>query len=67
MPVVGILLGVLVLNEVIDLQTLIGTAMVIGGIALANAPIGRRQLYGRTEKPSPSSTEAVAQRSAATD
>jgi drug/metabolite transporter (DMT)-like permease len=48
MPVVGILLGVVVLNEVIDLQTLAGTAMVIGGVALANAPIGRRQLFGRS-------------------
>ena len=51
MPIVGILLGVLVLNEVIDPQTIVGTAMVIGGIALANAPIGRRQLYGRASKP----------------
>ena len=47
MPVVGILLGVLVLNEIIDLQTLVGLAMVIGGIALANAPFGRRIIYGR--------------------
>ena len=31
----------------IDLQTLVGTAMVIGGIALANAPFGRRVLYRR--------------------
>jgi drug/metabolite transporter (DMT)-like permease len=51
MPIVGILLGVLVLNEVIDLQTIVGTAMVIGGIALANAPIGQRQIYGRAPKP----------------
>lgn len=67
MPVVGIVLGVLVLNEVIDLQTLVGMAMVIGGIALANAPIGRRQLYGRAAKPSPPNIEPVVQRSAATD
>lgn len=51
MPVVGILLGVLVLNEIIDVQTLVGTAMVIGGIALANAPFGRRVIYGRARKP----------------
>ncbi len=51
MPVVGILLGVLVLNEVIGLQTLAGTAMVIGGIALANAPFGRRVIYGRARTP----------------
>ena len=51
MPVVGILLGVLVLNEIIDLQTLVGTAMVIGGIALANAPFGRRVIYRRARTP----------------
>lgn len=47
MPVIGILLGVVLLDESIGLQTLVGTAMVIGGVALANAPIGRRRLYGR--------------------
>ncbi len=51
MPVVGILLGVIVLGESIGLQTLIGAVMVIGGVALANAPIGRRRLYGRAERP----------------
>ena len=54
MPVVGILLGVLVLDEIIDLQTLVGTAMVIGGIALANAPFGRRVIYRRARTPATS-------------
>jgi drug/metabolite transporter (DMT)-like permease len=47
MPVIGIILGVLLLDETIGIQTLLGTAMVIGGVALANAPIGQRRLYGR--------------------
>jgi drug/metabolite transporter (DMT)-like permease len=64
MPVVGIVLGVLVLGEVIDLQTLVGMGMVIGGIALANAPIGRRQLYARAASPAPQQpVEAVGGRS----
>ena len=53
MPVVGILLGVILLGEAIGIQTLIGTAMVLGGVALANAPIGRRRLYGRRASPVP--------------
>ena len=53
MPVVGIFLGVLVLEETIDLQTLAGTAMVIGGIALVNARVGRRQIFGRRAAPAP--------------
>ena len=47
MPVVGILLGVLVLGESMDPQVLAGTALVIGGVALANARVGRRVVYGR--------------------
>ena len=47
MPVVGILLGTLVLGETIGIQTIVGTALVIVGIALANAPIGQRRLFGR--------------------
>ena len=59
MPVVGILLGVVILGESIGLQTLIGAVMVIGGVALANAPIGRRRLYGRAERPAPASEARV--------
>ena len=53
MPVVGILLGTLVLGETIGLQTIVGTALVIGGIALANARFGQRRLYGRSPSPVP--------------
>jgi len=37
-------------NSPLDERGIIGTAMGIGGIALANAPIGRRQLYGRAAR-----------------
>jgi drug/metabolite transporter (DMT)-like permease len=51
-PVVGILLGVLVRNETVTALTLVGTVMVIGGVALANSRYGHRRLFGRTAAPS---------------
>lgn len=47
LPVVGIVLGVLVLQEVVTLSMVAGTALVIGGIALANSRFGHRRLLGR--------------------
>lgn len=46
-PVWGIVLGFLVLAEPIDVRLLIGTALVVGGVALVNSPYGRRRLFGR--------------------
>ncbi len=46
-PVVGIVLGFLVLNEPIDIRLLIGTGLVVGGVALVNSRFGRRRLFGR--------------------
>jgi drug/metabolite transporter (DMT)-like permease len=46
-PVVGIILGFLVLQEPIDGRLLFGTALVVGGVALVNSPYGRRRLFGR--------------------
>jgi Permeases of the drug/metabolite transporter (DMT) superfamily len=46
-PVVGIVLGFLVLQEPIDGRLLIGTALVVGGMALVNSRFGRRRLFGR--------------------
>ena len=46
-PVVGIILGFLVLQEPIDARLLFGTALVVGGVALVNSPYGRRRLFGR--------------------
>jgi drug/metabolite transporter (DMT)-like permease len=37
LPVFGIVLGAAVLHEPVDARTLLGTALVIGGIALVNA------------------------------
>ncbi len=46
-PVWGIILGFLVLQEPIDGRLLIGTALVVGGVALVNSRFGRRRLFGR--------------------
>ena len=50
-PVVGIVLGFLVLAEPVDIRLLIGTGLVVGGVALVNSPYGRRRLYGRVPPP----------------
>jgi len=50
-PVVGIVLGFLVLAEPIDVRLLIGTGLVVGGVALVNSPYGRRRLFGRVPPP----------------
>jgi drug/metabolite transporter (DMT)-like permease len=47
LPVFGIALGAAVLSEPIDARLLIGTALVIGGIALVNARFGSRPLFRR--------------------
>ncbi len=49
MPVVGLLLGVIVASEPIDLRMVAGTALVIGGVALVNARFGRRRLFARRD------------------
>lgn len=49
LPVVGIVLGVLVLNEQMDARILLGTALVIGGVALVNSRYGHRRLFTREE------------------
>jgi len=50
-PVVGIILGFLVLNEPIDVRLLVGTGFVVGGVALVNSRFGRRRLFGRVPPP----------------
>jgi drug/metabolite transporter (DMT)-like permease len=49
LPVYGIVLGALVLSEPVDARLIVGTALVIGGIALVNARWGTRALFGRRE------------------
>jgi drug/metabolite transporter (DMT)-like permease len=45
LPVVGIVLGVLVLNEQVDARILLGTVLIIGGVALVNSRYGQRPLF----------------------
>jgi drug/metabolite transporter (DMT)-like permease len=47
LPVYGIALGALVLSEPIDARLLIGTALIIGGVALVNSKYGARPLFER--------------------
>jgi drug/metabolite transporter (DMT)-like permease len=47
LPVVGIVLGGIVLGEVIDARIVVGTVLVIGGVALVNSRRGSRRLFGR--------------------
>jgi drug/metabolite transporter (DMT)-like permease len=47
LPVVGIVLGYLVLDEAVDARLIIGTALVIAGVGLVNSRFGRRRLFGR--------------------
>jgi drug/metabolite transporter (DMT)-like permease len=47
LPIVGIGLGYLVLQEPIDARLIIGTALVIAGVALVNGRWGRRRVFGR--------------------
>jgi drug/metabolite transporter (DMT)-like permease len=47
LPVVGIILGVLVRNEQIDVRAIAGTGLILLGIGLANSKLGARRVWGR--------------------
>lgn len=47
LPIVGIVLGFLVLREPIDVRILAGTALIIGGVALVNSRYGRQLIFAR--------------------
>ena len=47
LPIVGIVLGYLVLQEPVDGRLIVGTALVVAGVGLVNSKFGRRRLYGR--------------------
>ena len=53
LPIVGIVLGFLVLHEPIDGRMILGTALIIGGVALVNSRYGRRLIFARA-RPVPS-------------
>lgn len=48
LPVYGIVLGFLVLQEPVDVTLIVGTALVIAGVALVNSPWGQRRLFRAT-------------------
>ncbi len=48
LPIWGIALGFLVLAEPIDGRLIVGAALIIAGIALANSRWGQRRIFGRT-------------------
>lgn len=52
LPIVGIVLGFLVLQEPVDARLIVGTGLVIAGVALVNSRRGRRRVFGR-EEPAP--------------
>jgi drug/metabolite transporter (DMT)-like permease len=45
LPVCGIVLGFLVLQEHIDITLILGTALIIAGVALVNSPWGQRRVF----------------------
>lgn len=47
LPVVGIVLGFVVLQEPIDARMLLGTALIIAGVALVNSRYGRHLMFER--------------------
>lgn len=58
LPIYGIGLGALVLREPISLTTVVGTVLVIGGVALVNARFGRRPLFSQRTVDGPAAPEA---------
>jgi drug/metabolite transporter (DMT)-like permease len=48
LPVWGIVLGAAVLKEPVDGRLLVGTALIVGGVALVNARYGTRRLFSRS-------------------
>ena len=50
LPVFGLVLGAAVLHEAVDARLIVGTALVIGGIAVVNSRFGSRPLHGRRDQ-----------------
>jgi drug/metabolite transporter (DMT)-like permease len=59
LPIVGIISGAIMFGETIDLYVLVGTAMVIGGVALVNSRLGERRIFGRRPASSTSGEPAA--------
>ena len=54
---VGIVLGFLVLGEPIDGRMILGTALIIAGVALVNSRLGRQLVFARTSSDLASSSK----------
>jgi drug/metabolite transporter (DMT)-like permease len=50
LPVVGIALGVIVLDEALHPAEIVGTVLVLVGLAVSNARVGQRVVYGRRQQ-----------------
>jgi len=48
MPIVGISLGLIFLNEQLHPVEIVGTALILGGLVLANSSVGQRVLFQRS-------------------
>jgi drug/metabolite transporter (DMT)-like permease len=51
LPLYGIVLGAIVLNEPIDASMILGTALIIGGVALVNSNLGSRPSFLKRTAP----------------
>ena len=60
MPIIGIVLGVIVLKEQIDVRTIAGTAIIFAGVGLVNSRRGSRRLFGRAATPEPGAVVVAA-------
>ena len=58
LPVVGIVTGALMFGETIDARVAVGTALILGGVALVNSRFGERRIWGRAA-PDATSTPAA--------
>jgi drug/metabolite transporter (DMT)-like permease len=56
LPVWGIALGAIVLSEPIAPTMILGTVLIIGGIALVNSRYGARPVFSRRDATPPGST-----------
>jgi drug/metabolite transporter (DMT)-like permease len=53
LPVFGIALGVVVAHETIGLPVIVGTLLIVAGVALASSRVGARRLFGRAAPTEP--------------
>ena len=60
LPIVGIVLGIAVRNEQIDIRALVGTGLIMAGIGFANSRFGARRIWGRGHAPAePAASEST--------